>query len=670
MGSVCRQCQAKDRSLPMFFSPSRCCRLAGLGKVAATTREPQRRRLMHAALFSVAILMAAQMPARRAAAQNFEQIAQSADAARTAGRIEEALQLYDRGVHLHAAWSDGWWWLGRLYYDQDRFPEAEAALLHFVDLAPNTGPAQAFLALCEYETRHYQRAVEHFRDWALAESPGSDQLSHAADLHWALLLTREGRFAEALFLFAAEAQKRGPGPMLIDGMGLAALRMAYLPEEYPQEQRERIWLAGESAFYASLNPPDASRSEELVREYSRHYGWRPGPSPLQSGHCPSTRELALGEKNAPQETFLPCQHVSSAPIGSAGPEDRRADSQAVEFEQLSHAARQALNENRSEEATRLYQQALKLEPDWPQGLWDLSTLLYDHRRYAEARNELRHFLTVAPNSGPGKGLLGLSEFQTREYARALDHLQQSTTLGLEGTQGLRQPILYTAALLLTRFEMYEQSLRLLFEIVRQGQPQPALVESAGLAALRMPMLPAEIPPDRREMVRLAGEGSLALWDQYYDQADQRYRQMATAYPNEPGVHFLYGKFLMNQHPQEGIQEMKRELEVSAYSVPARVQLAEGYVKLGEFDLALPVAEQAVELDPKAPSTHLEYGEALVAKWQLAAGIRELETAQGLDPKSTRVRWDLFRAYSAAGRAADASHEKEAIQTLSQPEAQP
>jgi tetratricopeptide (TPR) repeat protein len=344
--------------------------------------------------------------------------------------------------------------------------------------------------------------------------------------------------------------------------------------------------------------------------------------------------------------------------------------QAASFQQLSRAAERARQANRDDEAIRLYRQALKMKPDWDEGLWNLCSLLYEQEKYPEARDRLRHFVADQPKAGMAWALLGLSEFQTREYARALDHLRQAMTLGTGGSQGMARSVFYYAAVLLTRFEMYDQSQSLLFEMARSGQAESFLVEPVGLAVLRMPLLPTEAPSDRREMVRLAGEAALAVDDQHQDNAEKLFRQMTATYPNEPGVHFLFGTFLINVRPEEGIREMQRELEISPFHVPVRVRLAEEYVKEGKLDLGLSLAEEAVKLDPKDASTHMAYGEALIAKGDPSGGIRELERARDQAPEIVKIRWALFRAYSAVGRSEDARQEKAAIEKLIQPPAQP
>ncbi len=351
--------------------------------------------------------------------------------------------------------------------------------------------------------------------------------------------------------------------------------------------------------------------------------------------------------------------ASTAKTGTAVPA-------ASNFEQLSKDADRAREENRSDDAIHLYQRALVLRPAWPEGLWYLSTLLYEKERYLEARDLLRQFVAIDAEAGPGWAMLGLSEFQTREYSRALDHLQRAMSLGLGGRKEMAQSVFYFVAVLLTRFEQYNDSMNMLLAMVKSGQQLESLVEPFGLAALRTPFLPSEIPPDRRDLIRMAGQGALAIEAQHQDEADKLFSGMIAAYGNEPGVHFLYGAYLLDVRPEDGIREMKRELEISLSHVPARLRLAEEYAKEEHFEQALPLAEEAVKLEPKEPRAHMMLGEVLVAKGDLAGGIHELESAEKAAPQLVRIRWDLLRAYTAAGRSDDAKHEKEEIEKLNRP----
>jgi tetratricopeptide (TPR) repeat protein len=352
---------------------------------------------------------------------------------------------------------------------------------------------------------------------------------------------------------------------------------------------------------------------------------------------------------------LTCQAASTQPT-------------VATFEKLARAADQARTENRDDEGIRLYQRALELRPEWDEGLWYLSTLFYEKEHYFEACETLRRFLAQNADVGYGWALLGMNEFQTHQYARALNHLQRGMALGLGDKKKMASSVFYLNAILLTRSEQFDDSMSLLFSMAASGEATLSLVEPAGLAALRMPLLPAEIPVDRREMVRMAGSAALALQAQRNGEAEKLFRDMEAAYPNEPGVHFLFGAYLLDARPEDGIQEMKRELEISPSHVPARLRLAEEYVKRQQLDQGLSFAQEALRLEPKDVSARMVLGEVLIAKRDLAGGIRELETARDRSPEVIRVRWDLVRAYTAAGRNEDADREKDEIRKLSRQDA--
>ncbi len=211
--------------------------------------------------------------ATQQASNTFEQIAKQADQARTTEHLNDAIALYSRGVRLRPAWNEGWWWLGSLLYDQDRFAEAQQAFAHFVKLNPRPGPAYAFLALCEYENRQYDRALLDFQMWAKKGSPGNDALLDVAGYHWATLLTRKGEFPQALYLLSAKAKKLGPTPAIIEALGLASLRKSALPEEYPPRDRESVWLAGMASYYAVQQ--DFRRASEFSQRLLAHYADKP-----------------------------------------------------------------------------------------------------------------------------------------------------------------------------------------------------------------------------------------------------------------------------------------------------------------------------------------------------------------------------------------------------------
>src|SRR5438445_4132903 len=95
----------------------------------------------------------------------------------------------------------------------------------------------------------------------------------------------------------------------------------------------------------------------------------------------------------------------------------QAASSRQNYERLLQAADTARDQNRDDEAIQLYRRALSEQPDAEQPLWYVGTLLYEKEQYAEARDVLRHFMTIRNDAAAGWGLLGICEFQLREYPR-------------------------------------------------------------------------------------------------------------------------------------------------------------------------------------------------------------------------------------------------------------
>jgi tetratricopeptide (TPR) repeat protein len=353
----------------------------------------------------------------------------------------------------------------------------------------------------------------------------------------------------------------------------------------------------------------------------------------------------------PQDASPPSQSANTAQSSGA-------------FDQLAQAAKQAREEDRDDSAIDSYRQALLLKPEWDEGLWYLGTLLYKKENYFEACTVLRRFLAQNPGNGYGWAMLGLSEFESHDYTRALNDLQQGITLGLGDNRTMIAHVRYVNAVLLTRSEHFDESMALLFTLLTDGADASSLVEPFGLAALRLPFLPSEIPPGRRELIHMAGEATMAIEARKYEDAEKIFSDLEAKYPDQPGVHFLIGAYLLSAHPDDGIREMKQEIEISPAHVPARLRLAEEYIKRQNLDQGISLARETVSIAPDEPLAHMVLGEGLIAKGDAAGGMRELEAARDASPDMVRVHWDLVRAYTAAGRVADADREKSEIERIS------
>jgi tetratricopeptide (TPR) repeat protein len=346
------------------------------------------------------------------------------------------------------------------------------------------------------------------------------------------------------------------------------------------------------------------------------------------------------------------------PTGDSQPPARRSSSPGSSaFARLAQQADQARQANQAESAIVLYQRALRLKPDWKEGWWYLGTLDYQTDRYTECRDALRRLTAIEQNGGPAWSMLGLCEFQTKEYDLALAHLRHGQELGVAGVPQIDEVAKYHLALLLTRNENYEKSLDLFFDLARHGKDDADMIVAAGIAAMRRPLLPEGLPVEEREITYLAGR---AVWDagaRRAAQAQRNFDALLARFPTSPGVHFLYGSFLLQEEPDKGIAELQKEIAISPGHVPARVQIAFEYLRRGEPAKGLPYASEAVRLAPDSVVAHTVLGRSLAETGELEPGVKELELAEKLAPDSPQPRIALASVYAKLGRNEDAARER-------------
>lgn len=170
--------------------------------------------------------------------------------------------------------------------------------------------------------------------------------------------------------------------------------------------------------------------------------------------------------------------------------------QKATFDRLAKEAETAEQTNRVDDAIRLYTQALRIKPSWQEGWWKLGMTNYQLDRYEDGRDAFRHLTVTNPDIAVAWAMLGLCEFETKQYPESILHLDKARNLGLGQSEQISDVTTYHLALLFTRYQRYEEALKLLSEFSQHGKDTPDYVQAMGIAALRRPLLPAEVPPAR------------------------------------------------------------------------------------------------------------------------------------------------------------------------------
>ncbi|HMC62931.1 MAG TPA: tetratricopeptide repeat protein [Candidatus Solibacter sp.] len=348
----------------------------------------------------------------------------------------------------------------------------------------------------------------------------------------------------------------------------------------------------------------------------------------------------------------------AALLGPVAAADQKApEAASAAFERAAQAAAEARIQNRIEDAIGLYRQAVQLHPSWTEGWWFLGELLYDQNNYPEARDSLRRLIALDQTTGPGFALLGLCEFETKDYAKSLNHIYQARRLGLGDDPQIRRVVLFHEMLLLTRIEEYESAMQVLMSVVKDGGAGPAVIVAAGIAGLRRPIFPEELPPGDKDLIESAGRAvcAMALRDPAAAQAS--FAELVAAYPKAPNVHYLYGSFLSATDKDAGLLEYQKELELNPKHTEALATIALEHEARGDLDTAISYARRAVEADAHFFGAHAVLGKLLANAGQAEEGIKELEIARQQAPDSPQVHFSLATAYSMAGKKAEAARER-------------
>ncbi len=327
------------------------------------------------------------------------------------------------------------------------------------------------------------------------------------------------------------------------------------------------------------------------------------------------------------------------------------------FESLAAQAQVARQADDIPRAISLYRRALELSPEWAEGWWYLATLYYDRDFFLEARDAFRRLAALEDKNGATWALMGLCEFQLRDYERALIDLQKARLLGLADNQRLVNVTRYHAAILLTRFQEYEKAFEALKEFAHEQNQSATVIEAFGLSLLRMPFLPSEVPPDKRELVLMAGKAGYEMASRRPEIAMELFGDLLERFGQEPNVHYAYGIFLSRDRPEEALKQFKRELEISPHHVPALLQVAFEYLKLAQPAEAFPYAEKAVALSPGLFAARNALGRIYFETGKIDLAIVEFEKGVELAPDSPEMRFALAKAYARAGRKEEAARER-------------
>jgi tetratricopeptide (TPR) repeat protein len=715
-----------------------------VGYTLINTRRSSRQGLRFVAITIVLMVISpsfifSQTASPKAEPPSFESLARQATAAREQGKSEEAIRYYQQALQIHPEWEEGWWYVGTLLYDANRFAEATPAFAKVVQLDPQMGPAWSFLGLCGFENKDYPAALLNLDRGHELGSAQVPEIAKVAGYHLALLLIRNSDFDRAIDLLSSELVRGQVTEQVKVALGLAILRVPLLPDAVDPSKDGLVATAGGIGALLAQNQQDQALQAfpQALNEYpdapNLHYAF--GSALAAAGRMDEAQVQLREEMKISPQSALPYQalaaiqlqlhrpqqalklaeeavklapHSASAykvlaaslqavgrPDDAAsalskaaglGPEEPQEGERtarlyergalapkpgtgatggsAAGFDELARKAAAARDSGNIEEAIRDYQGALKLRPAWEGGWWDLSLVYFSNARYADSIDPLKRVVDLKPEYGTAWAMLGLSEYQTKDYKNALIHLEKAQGMGIQGSPDAIRLAQYHLGALLNQNREFERSVELLSGGHPEGQLATLWNLALGMGLLRVPLLPEQVDPAQQPLLRAAGQAASLLANSKYDDAFIILQNILKDYPATPFLHYAYGSALasLSQY-DEAEAQLREEMRISPNSALPLIRLAFVDLKTQRPGDALTAAQRAVQLAPQSPEAHYILGRALLSSGETKQAIQELETANEMMPSSPEIHFHLARAYSKDKQPDKASQEREIFARL-------
>ena len=334
-----------------------------------------------------------------------------------------------------------------------------------------------------------------------------------------------------------------------------------------------------------------------------------------------------------------------------------AQEKSASFEGIAAQAAAARDANEAQRAIELFTQGLQLNAKWEEGWWSLGVLQYGAGAHAAATDALTHLLELRPDAGEALALRGLCEFETGDYAKSLADIRKGRALGAADDAEHEQILRYHEGMLLTRLGRFSEAQKTYATFAEHKLSSPELLTAIGLAALRLPLVPKDVPAEQQALLTAAGDATYKFMAGEQKAAQQAFEDLFARFPKTRNAHYHYGNLLSAFSPEAAAPEFKKELEVAPDNREAMIALSWALLMQNRGEEALPYAKRIAAEKPELGAAQLLVGRALADTGNIAAGIEHLERGIKLEPDNLELHIALAEAYSKSGRNEEARRER-------------
>jgi tetratricopeptide (TPR) repeat protein len=343
------------------------------------------------------------------------------------------------------------------------------------------------------------------------------------------------------------------------------------------------------------------------------------------------------------------------------------------IQQHRERAEQALRASDLTQAEHEYREILALDPKNSEAWTGLGVLLYGTGKAEQASQALQTALKVDPTNQRAELFLGLSDADLRQCTQAIPiltkyfdnepagKLQRLTGLALIGCATSADDPSPALQAVVRLKKLYPGDADVLYE---SAELYTRLWnESAGELMARH--------PDSYRVHQLAGEVYEA--QNNYDQAIREYSLALEQNPKLPQMHYRIGQLYLHQGAEEidekAMEQFRMEKAINPDSAVSDLAMAEIEMHRHKLDLAKPLYEEAVKLDPALVEARVGLSRIMVEQHQTDDAVRELLAVIADHPENAQAHYALMLAYRGQKKMPEAAAEMTTFNRLQSQEAE-
>src|SRR5580698_4229275 len=273
----------------------------------------------------------------------------------------------------------------------------------------------------------------------------------------------------------------------------------------------------------------------------------------------------------------------------------------------------AMKAGHADEAEKLFQQAIAIDPGFAPGYLDLGLARIRQGKLPEAAASLEKALELDPNAPGANMFLGIVDYQMNRSTESIEHLQKEISAHPDSPEA----------------QMWLGIVEL-----SSGHPDQATgpLDRA-----------AELSPKDENILDYRGRAHMQV-------ANQSYAQMYHLDPGSWRVHRLNAQIAAEADQREhAIQEYLAAIKIAPKQADLYEELGEEYRKTGALDLAEKAYAEQLELTPGNPIAMYNLGSVRVDRAQEQTGVPLLEQVVKIYDAPTVADYYLGRGLAAEGK---------------------